>query len=155
MLGKVGSRRTRWSRRVRVMTALVMLTGAAASMFAGCTLPSPPSGTSTGSPTGSPTEQTPPLYFTTDTNAVSAKSNSSPRYSVAAIDTHDGHLAWRHTLEPPAPDVVDSAFTHPVLHDGLVYVGYYVFDPPTQTRHSVLEALDSATGQLRWRHTVD
>jgi outer membrane protein assembly factor BamB len=151
MLGKLGSRWTRWPRRVRYMAALVILTGAAASMFAGCTLPSLPSGTSTGSPT----EQTPPLYFTTDTNAVSAKSNSTLRYSVAAIDTHDGHLAWRHKMEPPAPDMADSAFTHPVLHDGLVYVGYYVFDPQTQLHHSVLEALDSATGQLRWRHTVD
>jgi outer membrane protein assembly factor BamB len=153
-VGKVGSRRSRRARRVRVMAALVMLAGAAASMFAGCTLPSLQNGTSTGSPTGSPTEPTPPLYFTPD-YAASAKSNSSPRYSVAAIDTHDGHPAWRHKLEPPAPDVADSAFTHPVLHDGVVYVGYYVFDPRTQTRHSVLEALDSATGQLRWRHTVD
>ena len=59
------------------------------------------------------TQQAPALYFFLDANAVAAKSNSDLRYSVVALDTHDGHVAWQHRLETPSPaDSTTAASGH-------------------------------------------
>src|SRR5260370_1833612 len=89
-----------------------------------------------------------------DANAVAGKRNSGRRYSVVALDAHDGHEAWRHRLETPSPADSTTAALRPLLQDGLVYASYSYTDQQTQTYHGVVETLDPATGTTRWRSEV-
>jgi outer membrane protein assembly factor BamB len=124
---------------------LLGLIGVAGTALAGCgpaTTPLPR------------TQQTSALYFMLDANAVAAKSNSDLRYSVLALDTRNGHVAWQHRLETPSPADSTTAALRPLLQDGLVYASYYYTDQQTQTYHGVVETLDPATGATRWRTEV-
>jgi outer membrane protein assembly factor BamB len=124
---------------------LLGLIGVAGTALAGCgPSPTPPART----------QQAPALYFMLDANALAAKSNSDLRFSVVALDTHDGHIAWRHRLETPSPTDSTTAALRPLLEDGLVYASYYYTDQQTQTYHGVVETLDPATGTTRWRSEV-
>jgi outer membrane protein assembly factor BamB len=89
-----------------------------------------------------------------DANALAAKSNSDLRWSVVALGTHDGHVAWQHRLETPRPADSTTASLRPLEQDGLVYASYYYTDQQTQTYHGVVETLDPATGTTRWRREV-
>jgi outer membrane protein assembly factor BamB len=89
-----------------------------------------------------------------DANALAAKSNSDLRWSVVALGTHDGHVAWQHRLETPSPADSTTASLRPLEQDGLVYASYYYTDQQTQPYHGVVETLDPATGTTRWRREV-
>jgi outer membrane protein assembly factor BamB len=133
---------------VTSLISLLALVALASAMLAGCGASSPANGT----PTTAAAEQTPAVHVVLDANAAAANSVNDLRFSAVALDTHDGHVAWRHRLETPAPNLADIATLPPLLQGGLVYVGYYYFDPQTEIHHAVLEALDPTTGQTRWRH---
>jgi outer membrane protein assembly factor BamB len=126
------------------------LVALACAGLAGCG----PQSATNGALTPTATGQTVDLHFLLDGNFVAANSINDLRFSVVALDPHDGHVAWRHRLETPAPNEADSASLPPLLQDGLIYVGYYYFDPQTEIHHAVLEALEPTTGQTRWRHDV-
>jgi outer membrane protein assembly factor BamB len=105
-------------------------------------------------PARTDTKQAPTSYFVLDANAVTAKSNSDLRFSVVALGTHDGHVAWQHRLETPMPADATIATLRPLYQDGLVYVSYRYSDPQTGIDHGVVETLDPATGAPRWRREV-
>ncbi len=109
---------------------LLGLIGVAGTAPAGCGLaPTPPART----------QQAAALYSMLDANAVAAKSNSDLRYSVVALNTHDGHVAWQHRLETPSSADSTTAALRPLLQEGLVYVNYYYTDQQTETYHGVVE----------------
>lgn len=92
------------------------------------------------------------MRFLLDSNGADARSINDLRFSVVALDTHNGHVVWRHRLEIPSPNDGEYATLQPLFQDGAVYVGYSYFAPQTGIYHAVLEALDPATGHARWRH---
>lgn|GEM_PF-1804456 len=79
---------------------------------------------------------------------LNATATSAP--IVVALDSHNGRVAWQHTLE--TPNAVMTATFKPFLQDGLVYVGGNSEVQATGTHQGVLEALDPSTGKTRWRH---
>jgi outer membrane protein assembly factor BamB len=92
-----------------------------------------------------------------DGNFIAAKSAYDLRYTLVALGARDGHVAWRHTLDASNPHDATGARYQPVYLDGQVYVGYYYehsVDPQNVVYHGVVEALDAATGKVRWRREV-
>lgn len=122
---------------------------------AGCASPaaSSPPAQATASAAG----DTPALHFILDGNFIAAKSAHDLRYTLMALSAKDGHVAWRHALAKQSPADAPGADYPPVSRDGLVYVGYYydhADDPQNVVRYSVVEALEAATGKLRWRREL-
>jgi len=107
-----------------------------------------------GTPTSSASQQTPPIHFVVEGH-LATQSVNSVRETLVALDTRDGHVVWKHPLETPAADDGDYARYPAVLADGLVYLGYYHAPQTTLLHYSVLEALDPASGQTRWRQELD
>ena len=140
------------SRRLmrRRLVLLICLAAIMGSALAACA--SAPGAGAT--PTSSATQQTPPLHFVVDGHFATQSSNSL-RETLIALDAHDGHIVWKHPLETPAADDGDYARYPAVLANGLVYLGYYYSPQTTALHYSVLEALDAATGQTRWRQELD
>jgi outer membrane protein assembly factor BamB len=76
---------------------------------------------------------------------------------IVALDAKNGHRLWQRALDtlPPGTHQV-SPLLQPTVQEGLVYTPYTYRDPskPISLQRAALEALDPATGQLRWRHEV-
>jgi outer membrane protein assembly factor BamB len=72
---------------------------------------------------------------------------------LAALDPVTGQERWRHTIKPQenATAGLDSI---PLVADGVVYLSAVTTDPlvtgQSPTLHSLVEALDSRTGSVRW-----
>jgi outer membrane protein assembly factor BamB len=133
-------------KRACLLLALAVLSAAAA----GCAVPFTPPSTSVAQPT-------PALYFVLDGNFIAARSTSDLRFSLVALDTKNGHVAWRHTLETSSPTDRTVARFQPVYRNGVVYVTYYYeddSDPQNAVYHGVLDALEAATGTVRWRREL-
>jgi outer membrane protein assembly factor BamB len=91
------------------------------------------------------------MYALFDNNATTAKLPGDLRHTLVALDTRNGQVVWRHPLEPA--NMHNSPTFKPFLQDGSLYVGYFYDDPQgSGLHHGVFEALDPATGKLRWRH---
>jgi outer membrane protein assembly factor BamB len=124
---------------------------------AGCGPASPPPSTAA---TATAAQSMPSLLYTLDGTFVTSTSSNNLRPSVVALDAHDGHRAWLHTLEAANPADGISAASPPLYRDDLVYVSYYYDhvdhsgDPKTRVRRGVVAALDATTGQERWRREV-
>src|SRR5260221_2366145 len=130
----------------RLALLLVTLAVVSSAALAGC-----------GSPSASSAQHTPDLHFALDGNFIAAKSAYDLRYALVALGAGDGHVAWRHTLDASSPHDATGARYQPVYQDGQVYVGYYYehsVDPQNFVYHGVVEALDAATGKVRWRREV-
>lgn len=133
-------------KRACLLVSLAVLS----ATVAGCALSFTPSSISVAQPT-------PSLYFVLDGNFVAARSEHDLRYTLVALDTRNGHVAWQHTLEASSPADATGARYQPVYQNGVVYVGYYyehATDPQNPVRHGVVEALEAATGAVRWRREV-
>ena len=146
---QINSKRLRAGAWIGALLAALAL--ATTVTMTGCGVPG---GTQKTPITTATKDRGPALYWLLDANAAAAKSATELRFSVVALDPRDGHVAWRHELETPRPDMFDGALRPPLLLNGLVYAGYYYFDLPTMLHHAVLETLDPATGRTRWRHEV-
>src|SRR5262249_19736714 len=76
---------------------------------------------------------------------------------IVALDAKNGHRLWQRALDalPPGTHQV-GPLVQPTVQEGLVYTSYTYRDPskPISLQRAALEALDPATGQLRWRHEV-
>jgi outer membrane protein assembly factor BamB len=101
--------------------------------------------------------QTPSLTFVFDGNFLTAKNNYDLRITLVALASTDGHVAWQSALPTSSAGDAPGFRFQPVSQNGAVYVGYY-YDHPVDTqntvRHGVIEALDAATGRLRWRREL-
>ncbi len=101
--------------------------------------------------------QTPNLAFVFDGNFLTAKNSYDLRITLVALATTDGHVAWQSAVQTSGEGDAPGYRFPPVSQNGAVYVGYY-YDHPVDTqntvRHGVIEALDAATGTLRWRREL-
>jgi outer membrane protein assembly factor BamB len=139
--------RRRLSPRAVLLICLAALVG---GTLAACT--SAPG--AVGTPTNSATQGNPPIHLVVEGHFATQSSNSL-RETLVALDARDGHVAWKHPLETPAADDGDFARYPAVLANGLAYLGYYYTPKTTALHYSVVEALDAATGQTRWRQELD
>ncbi len=105
-------------------------------------------------PTASNTTQTAAIHIVFEAKNTTQSSNGL-RETVVALDVHSGKALWRHALETPNADDGNYAADPAVIQDGLVYVGYRYTPQANPVAHAVLEALDAATGQTRWRQELD
>ena len=139
------------TRRVngRLGLALPFLLLALAPLVAlGCAQPSTPAAQHT---------QTPNLAYVIDGNFLTAKNSYDLRITLVALATTDGHVAWQSAVQTSGEGDAPGYTFPPVSQNGAVYLGYY-YDHPVDTqntvRHGVIEALDAATGTLRWRREL-
>jgi outer membrane protein assembly factor BamB len=76
---------------------------------------------------------------------------------LAALDPMTGQERWRHRI-PQQQDANSGLESIPVVADGVVYLSAVLTVPSvagqTPTLHSLVEALDSHTGAVRWTTTL-
>jgi outer membrane protein assembly factor BamB len=76
---------------------------------------------------------------------------------LAALDPVTGQERWRHRITPQQ-DANTELDSIPVVADGVVYLSAVLTVPSltgqTPTLHSLMEALDSHTGFVRWTTTL-
>lgn len=98
----------------------------------------------------------PGMILLRDQVAGANPSNQSSTLSdVEAVNLPNGRVLWRHTESLPAAQVKESSpVLQPVLEVGLVYVPQNYQGMHDETSFGELIALDSATGQARWRYKV-
>jgi outer membrane protein assembly factor BamB len=115
-------------------------------LLAGC------AGTSTGmqpGPTSSASAPA-PLMMRDGVGSFGLYTGNGP---IIALDPKNGNLLWRRNPLPPGARMV-SPLLQPTVQEGLVYAPSSYRDSSSSIYHAALEALDPATGQLRWRHEV-
>jgi outer membrane protein assembly factor BamB len=120
-------------------------------LLAGC---SSAAGSRSSTPTAS-APAAPAIHLAFLYSGAASTNVNAVRSSLVALSPRDGSVLWSHPLAASGATQIRPAYGFaPFEHDGVVYVGT-AYDTPAATGLGAIEALDAATGAVRWQRAVE